>query len=135
MRCVYRLEFEARDRLIARLETAFKSRSDVLFALVFGSFLDRDDFRDIDVGIWTTASAGPRVDVELAAVLSEAVGLPVDVWCLNDAPVSFLFHALRGRPVAVQDKRRLADLMERTTHDYHDRTQLLQRATKKAFAK
>lgn len=131
---VNRLETDARDRLIARLEAALAGRSDVLFALVFGSVLDGEAFRDIDVGIWTTESAGRRVEIELAEVLSAEVGLPIDVRRINDAPVPFLFHVLRGRVVAVRDERRLADLMERTARDYHDRAPFLRRATIEAFA-
>jgi hypothetical protein len=130
----HRLDREVRDRLLARLEALLASRSDVLFAIVFGSFLDRDAFRDIDLGVWTTESAAPRVDVDLAMSLSEALELPVDVRRLNEAPVPFLFHVLRGRPIAVRDERRLADLMERTARDYHDRAPFLRRATKEAFA-
>jgi predicted nucleotidyltransferase len=131
---VYHLESEERKALGARLEAALADRSDVLFALAFGSFVDRDAFRDIDVGIWTAASARPGLDVELSASLSHALGVPVDVRRLNEAPVPFLFHALRGRILAVRDEERLADLMERTARDYHDRAPLLRRATVEAFA-
>jgi len=129
------LNTEARGRLVARLDAALSRRPDVLFGLVFGSFLDQDAFRDIDVGIWAAESAGPNVDVELAAALSEELGLPVDVRRLNDAPVPFLFQALRGHALAVRDEERLADLMERTARDYHDRAPLLRRATEEAFAR
>lgn len=131
----HRLDANARERLLARLDAALGRRPDVLFALVFGSFLDQDAFRDIDVGIWVAESAGPHVDVELAAALSDELGLPVDVRRLNDAPVPFLFHALRGRALAVRDEQRLADLMERTAREYHDRAPLLRRATEEAFAR
>ncbi len=131
---VLRMDSAARDRLIARLDAALSRRSDVSFGLVFGSLLDQDGFRDVDVGVWTTGAAGGREDVELAAALSGELGVLVDVRHLNDAPVPFLFHALRGRPVAVRDERLLADLMERTARDYHDRAPLLRRATIEAFA-
>ncbi len=135
MSSVYRLDIEARERLMARLRTELNGRSDVLFAFVFGSFLDRGAFRDIDVGIFTTDSAGPRLDIELAAALSEACGVPVDVRRINAAPAPFLFHVLRGRAVAVRDETRLADLMERTAREYHDRAPFLRRATEDAFAR
>jgi predicted nucleotidyltransferase len=132
---VHRLDAQARDRLIAHLEAALSCRTDVVFGLIFGSFVDRDAFRDVDLGIWTTESAGPCVDVDLAAVLSGELDLPIDVRRLNDASVPFLFHALRGRAIAVRDERRLADLMERTARDYHDRAPLLRLATREAFAR
>ena len=39
---------EARERIIRRIETALAGRADVVFGVVFGSFLDREQFRDID---------------------------------------------------------------------------------------
>jgi predicted nucleotidyltransferase len=132
---VYHLATEERGALAARLEAALADRSDVLFALAFGSFVDRDAFRDIDIGIWTAASARPDLDVRLSASLSRELGIPVDVRRLNEAPVPFLFHALRGRILAVRDEVRLADLMERTARDYHDRAPILRRAAAEAFAR
>lgn len=131
---VHRLDTEDRDRLVARVGSELAGRPDVRFAVVFGSVLDVQGFRDVDVGIWTAESASPQVDVELAASLSQTLDVPVDVRRLNDAPVPFLFHALRGRVVSVRDERFLADLMERTARDYHDRAPLLRRATVEAFA-
>ena len=40
----------------------------------------------------------------------------------------------RDGVVAVRDEQRLADLMECTARDYHDRTPFLRRATIEAFA-
>lgn len=131
----HRLDTGARERLVARLDAVLGRRPEVLFALVFGSFLDQDAFRDIEIGIWVAESAGPHVDVELAVALSDELALPLDVRRLNDAPVPFLFHALRGRAIAVRDEQRLADLMERTAREYHDRAPLLRRATEEAFAR
>lgn len=134
MSSVNRLDSSARERVIARLKAGLAGHSDVLFAFVFGSFLDGEAFRDIDLGVWATDSVGPRLEIGLATALSEELGFPIDVRRINDAPVPFLFHVLRGRLVAVRDEGRLADLMERTARDYHDRAPFLRRATIEAFA-
>ncbi len=134
MSTIHRLDAAAREQVIARIERVLAERPDVVFGAIFGSFLDGEGFRDVDVGVWTTGPSGGRVDLDLGASLSDALGLPVDVRRLNDAPVPFLFHALRGRPVAVRDEICLADLMERTAREYHDRAPLLRRATREAFA-
>lgn len=130
-----RVDREAREGLLVRLQGLLAGRPDVTFAFLFGSFLDRDEFRDIDVGIWTAPSASSRVDVELAADASAALGVPVDVRRVNDAPVSFLFHVLRGRALVVRDEDMLAALMERTAREYHDGAPLVRRATQDAFAR
>ena len=124
-----------RERLVLYLESTLGTRPDILFAMVFGSFLNADAFRDIDLAIWTAEEADAALDIELAASLSREFGLPVDVRRLNDAPVPFRFNALRGRPVAVHDERLLADLMERTARAYHDLAALLRRSTAEAFAR
>ena len=131
---LYRLTTVERERTIHQIEAALATRVGVVFALVFGSFLDQEAFRDIDLAIWTLAAADPGEDVAVAAELSGTLGMPVDVRRINVAPVPFLFHALRGRPVLVRDEQLLADLMERTARQYHDLAPLLRRATREAFA-
>jgi uncharacterized protein len=130
---VHQLGAAARERVFARLEAHLGMRSDIVFALVYGSFVGDLAFRDIDVGIWTTDAADPDLELELSSSLSRDLDLPVDVRRVNEAPVPFLFHVLRGRVVAVRDEERLASLMERIARDYHDRSPLLRRATREAF--
>jgi hypothetical protein len=48
------------------------------------------------------------------------LGHPIDVRVLNDAPLSFRYHALGGRPLVVRDERFLDDLRARTWDDYLD---------------
>lgn len=126
---------ESRDRLLGELSAALVDDPGIRFAVVYGSFLDQDAFRDVDLGIWTTNSADPRLDMKLAASLSSALGVPFDVRRLNDAPVPFLYRALRGRIVLVRDEELLANLMERIAREYHDLAPRLRRATIEAFAK
>lgn len=133
MRRLFTLDGPARERLAQRLADALALRADVSFAYVFGSILERDAIRDVDVAVWTAPGAAASADMELAASLSRLVGLPVDVRRVNDAGVPFLFHALRGRPLVVRDEPLLAAVMERTARQYHDMAALLRRATREAF--
>jgi hypothetical protein len=130
-----RIDTEGREAILARLAEAVAGEHHVVFAVVFGSFLRGEAFRDVDIGIWTTRDAPRFADVDLAASLSRLIGLPVDVRRLNDAPLSFRFHALRGRPLLVRDEVMLAQLMERTAREHHDVAPLLRRATREAFSR
>lgn len=126
---------EAREDLLLRLRDLLDTCPDIAWAFVFGSFLDQPAFGDVDVAIWTTPAAPARLDVALASQVSAALGVPVDVRRVNDAPVSFLFHVLRGRALFVRDEEGLARLMERTAREYHDRAPLVRQATRDAFAR
>lgn len=131
---ILRIDIEGREAILDRLSDGLAADARVVIAVVFGSFLEGEAFRDVDVGIWTTPDAPRFLDVELAASLSRRTGLPVDVRRLDDAPVSFRFRALRGRLLVVRDDEARADLMERTARQYHDLAPLLRRATREAFA-
>ena len=131
---VHRFDTGAREALIATLGTELADRADVSFAYVFGSFLQGDGFRDIDVAIWTTEWADTTADIDLAVRFSRAIGLPVDVRRINDAPLSFRFHVFRGRLLLVRDELALSDLLEHTARAYHDIAPLLRCATRDAFA-
>jgi hypothetical protein len=126
---------EARERLLVHLQDLLGECPDIACAFVYGSFLDQPTFRDVDIAVWTTPAAPRRVDVDLAVRASAALGVPVDVRRVNDAPVSFLFHVLRGRSLVVRDEEWLARLMERTACEYHDHAPLVRQATRDAFAR
>lgn len=130
---VHRLGAEARAALFRALSEELARRPEVSFAYLFGSVLLEDGFRDVDVAVWTTPVAHRFVDLDLAARLSRRIGLPVDVRRINDAPLSFMFHAMRGRLLWVKDEHLLATLIERTARRYHDHAPILRRATREAF--
>ena len=75
---MYRVDAKSRDRLLARLEAALNGRSDLVFGVVSGSFLEDGGFRDIDVGIWTTGSDYDRVFDLLETDLDDRV------WSLDE---------------------------------------------------
>jgi hypothetical protein len=60
--------------------------------------------------------------------------MPVDVRGLNVAPVSFLYHVLRGQLLFCRDNARLAEVMEQTISRYLDIAPLVRRATQEAFS-
>ena len=134
MRRRFTLDGRSRERLVRTLADALAPRSDLSFAYVFGSVLERDAIHDVDVAVWTTPGAATFVDMDLAASLSRLVRVPVDVRRVNDAAVLILFHVLQGRPLVVRDDLLLATVMERTAREYHDMAPLLRRATREAFA-
>lgn len=52
--------------------------------------------------------------LDLAAALEEAAGMPVDVVVLNDVPLGLRMAAVRGRPVLSRDEQQRLAYVERT---------------------
>jgi hypothetical protein len=135
MKRLYAVDVVERARVVATLASALADESPVVFAVLYGSFATADAFHDVDVGIHLgTEQPGHLFGSHLAQRLSEQVGYPVDVRVLNGAPVSFLFHALRGQVLLSRDDDLLGDVMERTMQRYFDVAPLLRHSAREAFA-
>lgn len=124
-----------RTRLFDRLATLVQD-SDVAFAYAHGSSLTEPAFHDIDVAVHLSgATDGHQARaLELAARLTRTLGIPVDVKPLNDAPVAFVFHALRGHLLFSRDDERLAAIIEDVVRRYLDVEPLVRHAAREAFA-
>lgn len=98
--------------MLTKLRVELAKMSGLRFADVYGSVLESDRVHDVNVGVFfdETATARQKNTVDaLSATRTAAVGVPVDVRVLNDAPVSFLYHVLRGRLVLCRDETFLTD--------------------------
>lgn len=134
---LYTIRPEQREDMLAQIRFALERVSGLRFAYVYGSVLESDRVHDVDVGVFFDETAIARqmntVDA-LSATLTAVVGVPVDVRVLNEAPVSFLYHVLRGRLVLCRDETFLTDLLEEIPRRYLDLAPFLRSSTKDAFA-
>jgi predicted nucleotidyltransferase len=114
-----------REEIVARLERELEARPELVFALLHGSFARGRTYHDIDVAVWLDPARLSRDErfryaLDLSVHLQLRLGLPVDVRVLNDAPLAFRYHALRGRPLVTRDEEFLDELRARTWDDYLD---------------
>lgn len=58
----------------------------------------------------------------------------MDVCVLNEAPLSFVYHVLRGRLLVCRDEECLTEILEDVARRYLDLAPLLRQGTKDAFA-
>jgi hypothetical protein len=115
---------EERDHLIARLKELLHGRTEVLLALLHGSFLTGGEFRDVDLALYL----GPEIrgetfrgyELEEGVRWSAEVGFPIDVRVLNDAPLTFRYHALKGTVLLARDEDFVDELRARTWDEYCD---------------
>ncbi|MGH7304388.1 MAG: nucleotidyltransferase domain-containing protein [Candidatus Rokuibacteriota bacterium] len=114
-----------REQIVEYLRRELEACPEVVLAVLHGSFPKGGTYRDIDVAVWLTPerlSRGERFRyaLDLSVHLQLQLGSPIDVRVLNDAPLSFRYHALQGRPLVARDEEFLDDLRARTWDDYLD---------------
>ena len=135
-RKAYQLGREGKEKLIERLRDFLRSRDEVVFAYVFGSFLEEETFHDIDIGIYLSEipqEESTQYGLALNQTLSSNLRIPVDVRVLNFAPVSFLYHVIRGKLIVERDEEVSTTLVEQTIQRYLDLKPLVYRGMKEAF--
>jgi hypothetical protein len=128
---------EQRDDMLAKLRVELERVSGLRFAYVYGSVLESDRVHDLDVGFFLddmVVTQQTAIVDALTVRLTAAVGVPVDIRVLNEAPLSFLYHVLRGRLLLCRDETFLTDLLEDVSRRYLDLAPFLHNSTKDAFA-
>ena len=135
MASIYELAASERARIHHLLAAELARELDVAFAYLYGSFAESQSFHDIDIGVYLDglANSSERQGA-LTERLSSLLKMPADVRVLNDAPVTFLYHVLRGELLFSRDDLLLAAVMEDTFRRYLDIAPLLRHSMKEAFA-
>lgn len=133
----FTIQPEACEALVCRLRAELEKEAAVVFAYLYGSLLDSETVHDVDVGLYLRepiAGGSSSVASELSSRFTAMAGLPVDVRVLNGAPLSFLYHVLRGRLLVCHDEELLSAILEDVARRYLDLAPFLRQGTKDAFA-
>ena len=98
----FRLNKEARQKLLAQAKKLLSRRTEILFAYAFGSSLSSLPCRDLDIGVYVEEDAlgeEKALDYELSlgVEMEKVLRLPVDVKVLNHVPVPLGYMASKGR--------------------------------------
>ena len=120
----FSLSAPEKEEIAQQLAEKLKAKPEVLFAFVYGSFLE-GTFRDIDVGIFLEESQVPleeqlEYQLNLLEELSPLTEYPLDVRVINGAPLAFRYNFTCGRLLFTRDEALLAQLIERTRDQYFD---------------
>ena len=120
-----KISLEEKRRLRAFLTARLEEKEEILFAYVYGSFL-QGPFRDIDIAVFLAGGSPElsdplRYEMALEQELEEVVGVPVDVRVLAAAPLSFAFTVLKtGEILVSRDERARCEFVCRILAEYHD---------------
>jgi len=99
---IYRVPREEREEVLSRIRRILGERDEILLAIVHGSFMREEAFRDVDVAVYTGRGVDPLIfELKLEKELSAEVGYPFDVRVLNYAPPWFVKVALEKGEILI----------------------------------
>ena len=134
----FRLDQKKKSSLIREIVEALDSRKEILFAYIYGSFLEEAYFRDIDIAIYvgdikqkTYFDYEESLEMDLKKRLS--IKMPVDVRLINRSPISFKYHVLKGRLIVNHNDEKRVDFTVHTVSRYLDLESMLSYYQKEAF--
>lgn len=133
------LDGEQRRDLTKMITKAVSQDERVLFAFLYGSFLDGAFFRDIDLGVFVKGVGSTDFwDYEcgLSQKIEKALchPFPVEAKVINRAPISFCYHVIRGRRLFVRDESVMVGFMIRVARTYLDMAPLRRKYMLEAMA-
>ena len=120
-----------------KIKKSLADKEDIIFAYVFGSFIDYLPFRDIDIGIYSNnfhKENQVNKEIEISLELEQLVQFPVDVHILNHAPLYFKFSVIHGELLLVKDEDYWADCVDIITRKYLDEKPLREQFLQEAFS-
>ena len=94
------------------------------FAYLFGSFIEEDNFRDIDLAVYidkkNEVSRDKFYEMELSNQVERIVKYPVDIIVLNDASSAIVFRASKGMLLKNRDDDVRVDFITLNWKKYWD---------------
>ena len=138
-RKTYRTGEKERLEIVERITAIISQEPEIVFAFLHGSFLLEPLFRDIDLGILVRGidpSGYWDYECKLSHRIEDALhfSFPVELKVINETPLSFCFHVIRGKLLFAQDEGLLVDFMVRIARDYLDIAPLRHHYIKVAMA-
>jgi predicted nucleotidyltransferase len=131
---------DVKDRVLAEIKGCLWEKGEVKFVYVLGTFLNRDDFRDIDVALYLDERKVKEIDsldyeMELSLELEERIAalkvferyVPVDAKVVNRAPVTFRYSVSKGTLLFCRDEEAREEFICRTWQEYFDFRYILDR--------
>ena len=100
-----------REHMVNEISRCLSGVEDLLVGYLYGSFLVRDDFQDIDIGVLVAGERTPyelfKYAMKIASDLERCITprYEVDLRVLNAAPVKFQYEVVKtGRVVFARDE-------------------------------
>ena len=94
----FKVAQELRERVRVKIKEILKFREEIILAILFGSFVEKNFARDIDLAIYlvkvTDLYDALEYSETLAKILKSEIGLPFNIVVLNFADEGLLMRAI-----------------------------------------
>jgi predicted nucleotidyltransferase len=115
------IDLDAKNKIISVIRDILFSIDPILFAYIHGSFIKSPSFRDIDIAVFMEDKTDFFFESDLSFRLTSALGLPVELKAINEAPVPFQMAVIRdGVLLFCRDEIRRADFIESVGKRYRE---------------
>jgi len=119
--------YEERDRIVNRIRDVLATLPSLRVAYLYGSFLSREDFRDIDIALLVDEQDCGEESLAYASRVADSLGTVLafrhecDVRVINHEPVWFQYEVISsGRALYVRDEDDRIDFETRVLVEYQD---------------
>lgn len=121
----YYMSQDDKKKIISLLTEILKTFAEIDFAYLHGSFLNREEFGDIDIAVFIRIEeylpevSLTKLEIDLEVKVEKIAGYPVDIRALNNAPLSFRYNVLKnGQLMFARDEDFQVDFAARTITSY-----------------
>ena len=114
-----------REEITNKIREFLSIKKEILFAYLYGSFIEIENFRDIDIGIYLDEKIADKIDpidyeISLSLMLEKELRIPVDVKIINFAPLSFKYHVTSGKLLFSKNESKREEFLCNTWMLYFD---------------
>lgn len=118
-----------KQEIVKIIKKELEKYDDIVFAYIFGSFVDSDRYNDIDVAIFLKNPEKDRLmerEFELERILEDKIRISFDVRIINFAPISFVYNVLKNKILIIdRDTSLRADFESLIFRKYFDYKHLI----------
>jgi len=89
-----------KDKIIKKIKNLVQNQDEIIFAYIFGSFIEEENFHDIDIAIYLnenkTSAKSTFYEIELSNQIENITSIPIDIIRLNSALDAIVYRASKG---------------------------------------
>lgn len=113
------------DKVIKKISEILSAKDEVLFTYLYGSFIEKEIFKDIDIALYLDEKMINEIDIvdyeiDLSLQIEKELKIPVDVKIINFAPLSFRYSVSCGFLLFSRDESKREEFLCNTWKEYFD---------------